>query len=165
MKNQVILSFIAILFSGFLFSQEESEKHPILTDRFKADVGIFLPSKNIRIGAEASGILPGEGTEINFGESFGFNDNEATLFLNFEWRFAKKWKLGVEYFAVKNADKAELEEDIVFDDITFKKGTNIIVIDPDVAEYFSDSKTINDALRSIIPIIKQNAKKNAEQKH
>ena len=46
-----------------------------------------------------------------------------------------------------------------------KKGTNIIVIDPDVAEYFSDSKTINDALRSIIPIIKQNAKKNAEQKH
>ncbi len=44
----------------------------------------------------------------------------------------------------------------------YKKGTNVIVVDPDVAEYFSDSKTINDALRSIIPIIRQNVKKIAE---
>ncbi len=47
----------------------------------------------------------------------------------------------------------------------YSKGTNVIVIDPDVAKYFSDSKAINDALRSIIPIIKQNVKKIAEQKH
>ena len=47
----------------------------------------------------------------------------------------------------------------------YKKGTNVIVIDPDVAEYFADSKAINDALRSIIPIIKQNAKKIAEKRH
>ena len=45
----------------------------------------------------------------------------------------------------------------------YRKGTNVIVIDPDVAEFFSDSKAINDALRSIIPIIKQNLKKIAEQ--
>ena len=47
----------------------------------------------------------------------------------------------------------------------YKKGTNVVVVDPDVAEYFSDSKAINDALRSIIPIIKQNAKRIAEQEH
>ncbi len=47
----------------------------------------------------------------------------------------------------------------------YSKGTNVIVIDPDVAKYFSDSKAINDALRSIIPIIKQNVKKIAEQGH
>lgn len=47
----------------------------------------------------------------------------------------------------------------------YSKGANVIVIDPDVAEFFSDSKTINNALRSIIPIIKQNLKKNAEQPH
>ncbi len=44
----------------------------------------------------------------------------------------------------------------------FNKGANVIVIDPDVAEYFSDSKAINDALRSIIPIIKQRIKKISE---
>ncbi len=44
----------------------------------------------------------------------------------------------------------------------YKKGTNVIIVDPDVAEYFSDSKAINDALRSIIPIIRQNVKKIAE---
>ena len=47
----------------------------------------------------------------------------------------------------------------------YRKGTNVIVIDPDVAEFFSDSKAINDALRSIIPIIKQNLKKNTKQKY
>jgi len=123
MKNQVILSFIAILFSGFLFSQEESEKHPILTDRFQAEVGLFFPSKSVRIGADGSS----ENDEIDFDEAFKLNDSETTLFLNFEWRFSKnrKWKVGVEYFAIKNADKAELNEDLVFDNITFKKGTNI----------------------------------------
>ncbi|MFH2067645.1 MAG: hypothetical protein ABIK15_20755 [Pseudomonadota bacterium] len=45
----------------------------------------------------------------------------------------------------------------------YNQGTNVIIIDPDVAEYFSDSKTVNDALRSIIPIIKQKARKIAEQ--
>lgn len=123
MKNQVILSFIAILFSGSLFSQEESEKHPILTDRFQAEVGLFLPSKSVRIGVDASSDTPND--EIDFDESFKLNDSEATLFLNFEWRFTKKWKLGVEYFGIKTANKAELDEDLVFDDITFKKGTNI----------------------------------------
>ena len=44
----------------------------------------------------------------------------------------------------------------------YNKGTNVIVIDPDVAEYFSDSKAINDTLRSMIPIIKQRMKKIAE---
>ena len=123
MKNQVILSFIAILFSGFLFSQEESEKHPILTDRFQAEAGLFLPSKSIRIGADGSS----ENDEIDFDEAFKLNDSETTLFLNFEWRFSKnrKWKVGVEYFAIKNANKAELKEDIEFDNITFKEGTNI----------------------------------------
>jgi len=123
MKNQAILSFIAILYSGFLFSQEVSEKHPILTDRFQAEAGLFFPSKSIRIGADGSS----ENNEIDFDDSFKLNDSETTLFLNFEWRFSKnrKWKVGVEYFAIKNANKAELKEDIEFDNITFKEGTNI----------------------------------------
>jgi hypothetical protein len=47
----------------------------------------------------------------------------------------------------------------------YTAGSNVIVIDPDVAEYFSDSKAINDALRSFIPVIRKNAKKLVEQSH
>jgi len=36
----------------------------------------------------------------------------------------------------------------------YTEGTNIVLIDPDVAEFFPDHDSINDALRSLIKIIK-----------
>jgi len=34
----------------------------------------------------------------------------------------------------------------------FAEGTNIIILDPDVAEIFPDSKTVNEALRALSKI-------------
>ncbi len=110
-----------MLFSGIIYSQEDSEKHPILTDKFQADAGLFFPSKNVKIGVDGSV----KNADIDFGKDLDLNERETTLFLNFDWRFSKKWKLGVEYFSIRTANKAELKEDIVFGDITFDKGTNI----------------------------------------
>lgn len=45
------------------------------------------------------------------------------------------------------------------------KGTNVVIIDPDVAEFFPDENSVNDALRSLIPIIKKREKRAAEQGH
>jgi hypothetical protein len=36
----------------------------------------------------------------------------------------------------------------------FKDGSNIVVLDPDVAEIFNDSESVNKALRSIAHIIR-----------
>jgi len=119
MRNVFILFFLLIASSFQLVFSQEEEKHSILTDRFQFDIGIFIPSKTVKIGADGSS--PGD--KIDFGESFQFNDNEATLFLNFDWRFSKKWNLSAEYFSVINAHKLELEEDIIWEDITFEKGT------------------------------------------
>ena len=47
----------------------------------------------------------------------------------------------------------------------YKKGTNVVIIDPDVAEFFPDENAVNDALRSLIPIIKKREKRIAEQGH
>ncbi len=47
----------------------------------------------------------------------------------------------------------------------FTEGTNVVVIDPDVAEYFFNTKAINDALRSMIPVIQQNVKRIAEKEY
>ncbi|MCG2754255.1 MAG: hypothetical protein L6247_01570 [Desulfobacteraceae bacterium] len=45
----------------------------------------------------------------------------------------------------------------------YSKGTNVVIIDPDVAEFFPDHESVNDALRLLIPIIKKREKKTAEQ--
>lgn len=37
----------------------------------------------------------------------------------------------------------------------YKEGTNVVLIDPDVAEYFPDHDSVNEALRSLTVIIKR----------
>jgi len=45
----------------------------------------------------------------------------------------------------------------------YAKGTNVVVIDPDIVKYFPDHATVNEALRSLLPIVKTQAKRIAEQ--
>ena len=44
----------------------------------------------------------------------------------------------------------------------YADGANVVVIDPDVAQYFFDHDSVNEALRSLLPIVRRYAKKNAE---
>ena len=44
----------------------------------------------------------------------------------------------------------------------YAEGTNVVLIDPDVAEFFPDQDTVNEALRSIIMIIKKRQKRFGE---
>jgi hypothetical protein len=37
----------------------------------------------------------------------------------------------------------------------YAEGTNVVVIDPDVAEYFPDHDSVNDALRGLTAIIRR----------
>ncbi len=39
----------------------------------------------------------------------------------------------------------------------YAKGTNIVLLDPEVARVFPDSRSVNEALRSLLPIIKHHA--------
>jgi hypothetical protein len=41
----------------------------------------------------------------------------------------------------------------------YDKGSNIILLDPDVAKLFPDSKTVNDALRVLVKVARQKVKK------
>lgn len=40
----------------------------------------------------------------------------------------------------------------------YAEGTNVVVIDPDVAEYFPDHDAVNEALRGLAAIIKRRGK-------
>ncbi len=122
MKNLYALVFLLIItHSSTLFSQETEKKHPILIDKYQFGIGMFYPSKSIEIGVDGS--VPNE--DIEFGKDFGFNNTELTLFLGFDWHFSKKWKLSFEYFSLNNSNKRVLEEDIMWDDFIFEKGSNV----------------------------------------
>ena len=41
----------------------------------------------------------------------------------------------------------------------FSQGSNVIVLDRDVAEVFADSESVNEALRALSGIVKQQRKK------
>jgi len=41
------------------------------------------------------------------------------------------------------------------------KGTNVVVLDPDVAKVFPSSEAVNDALRTLAEIAKKKAKRAA----
>ena len=44
----------------------------------------------------------------------------------------------------------------------YTEGTNVVVIDPDVMEYFPDHDAVNEALRSLTAIIKRQQKVEAD---
>ena len=43
----------------------------------------------------------------------------------------------------------------------YEEGTNVVVIDPDVTEYFPDHDSVNEALRGLAAIIEQQRKSTA----
>jgi hypothetical protein len=40
----------------------------------------------------------------------------------------------------------------------YSEGSNVVVIDPDIAEYFPDQDAVNQSLRSLVSIIKKHGK-------
>jgi hypothetical protein len=43
----------------------------------------------------------------------------------------------------------------------YAKGSNVVILDPDVAKVFSSSSSVNDALRSLVGIAERKAKQGA----
>jgi hypothetical protein len=46
----------------------------------------------------------------------------------------------------------------------FAKGTNIVVLDPDVAKVFPDSAAVNEVLRALLPIVGRKRRPSIRQK-
>ena len=44
----------------------------------------------------------------------------------------------------------------------YAEGANVVVIDPDVAKYFPDHDAVNEALRTLLPVVKRGTKKSTQ---
>jgi hypothetical protein len=81
---------------------------------------------------------------------------------------ARDWRLQARK---ENMNKKIDEEDEMLDEYDFSGGVrgkyvdrvakrkNVIVLEPDVAEVFTDSESVNQALRGLLPIIQRQAEK------
>jgi hypothetical protein len=45
----------------------------------------------------------------------------------------------------------------------YMKGTNVVLLDPDVAEVFPDSRAVNEALRALAQLAKRQAKRKLKK--
>jgi len=125
------LVILVLLSSPILFSQEnisdidskniEEQKHPLLDNRFTFYAGLYGSIKGIKVGVNGAS----DNEIIDFSEKVDFNNNELTLFLNFNWRFARMWSLSAEYFSVKNGISKDVEEDFEWGDQIFNGGAGI----------------------------------------
>jgi len=126
--------FILVIFFIFpyalVFSQEINKKdlasniekkHPLLANRFAFYVGAYSSNKNFKVKVNGAS----DNEIIDFSEKFDFNNNENTLFLNFNWRFARMWSLSAEYFSVKNGIEKNIEEQFEWGDDIFNGGAGI----------------------------------------
>ena len=117
--NWTLILFIFLNFNDFVHAQENTpkknldtltnthtqDKHSLLKDRFSVQAGLYSSNKGIKVLVNGSS----ENEIIDFSEKANFNENELTLFLNFNWRFSRKWSLSADYFAVGNGIKRTME--------------------------------------------------------
>ena len=113
------IALSVLLLTWIYANAQESKKNPLMEDRFVIEVGVFIPSKSLKVGADGSS----PNGEIDFSERFNLTDNEATVFFFFEWEFSKKWKFMAETFQTNSANRRTLDRDLEFGDFTIDKGT------------------------------------------
>lgn len=102
-------------------AQETVDRNPILTTKLLVGVGVFSPSQTIRLGANGST----ENDEIDFGKSFDLKSRSYRPAVNVTWRFFNRWRIYGEYFNFNRTRERILEEDIQWQDYTFKAGSYI----------------------------------------
>ena len=102
-------------------AQEVGDVHPILTEKFFLDVGMFYPDRNFKL--QVDGVVGGANPSIDFEDEFGLNKSDETFAIEFGWRFGKKWSLLTQYFESSGSRSAVLNEDIEWKDVVFVQGS------------------------------------------
>lgn len=136
MKTRYLAAAVLVLSTALALpasAQTASEKHPLLTDTFSASVGSFFNQKNVSI--EVDGKTPGD--NIDFDKVWDLGASESSISGTFRWRFGEKWSVFGQYFDTGDSARATLQEDVHWQDVVFKAGSNVGAgVDLSVARLF-----------------------------
>jgi len=132
----IIPAFVLVSFTVFtqsLLAQENDSRHPLLTDRFTLGFGGFIQDKSIKLRVDGQF----EGPSIDVDERWKLSSDDTSVAGVFRWKFGEKWTLSGQYFNTDDSAQAVLGEDVNWEDVTFKAGSNVGVgVDLSVARLF-----------------------------
>jgi hypothetical protein len=97
-------------------SDSADKYHPYLSDNFNVSLGAYRPRKKVTIGLN-------NGTTVS--EELGASDEQSTGALALRWRFTDNWSVWGQYWNTDSSRSAVLEEDAVFTNVTFLKGSTV----------------------------------------
>lgn len=139
LKFLMVLMCSSMMFSTSLLADQDSDTdqadatelgdnsnagdamHPYLNSKYFFSFGMYFPSKDFDI--KVNGRMPG--TEIDFEDGVGLSDSDEIFTGAFRWNFGQKWSFWAQYFQSEADKTAVLTEDVEWEDITFREGTNI----------------------------------------
>jgi len=126
MKTTHTLLFCAILIvaTNLAHPQELRNVHPMLTDKFVIDLGMFFPERSVKVRVDGS--VTGTRQDINFESQFDLEKSDETFAIDFGWRFGQKWSVLAQHFQSSGSSGAVLNEDVEWGDVVFGQGTNAI---------------------------------------
>ena len=126
MKKIVVLFLFLFVTNHLIFSQKNDSINPALTSKFIFNAGIFIPSKRVKFGFKSSG-LSDDIDIINFDKALKLSNLQSSFLFDVMWRFSRQryWSVTTSFFRIRNSKHVKLEEDIQWNDLTFKAGTGI----------------------------------------
>ena len=101
----------------------EESVHPMLTDKYYLELGVFFP--RIDFDASVDGGAGVDNPEFDFEDEFGLSETDSIGAAEFIWRYGDLWSLRAQYFEGSRAATVTLERDIEWDDSTFRAGSNV----------------------------------------
>ncbi len=123
--KKVILFFLMLfIVSNLSFSQKNDSINPVLTDKFLINAGIFTPAKKVKFGFKSSDNPNGKNI-VDFDKTFKMSGLQSSFIFDIKWRFSTYWSVNSSYFRIGNKKSIELQNDLEWNDITFKAGTGI----------------------------------------
>jgi len=102
---------------------EEAPVHPVLHDRFYFGVGAFVPRMNTTAQLDSTKL--GVGTNIDFEKALGMPAREVVPDFFARYRFAERWRIDAEYFALNRSGSRAADHDIHWGDQVFPANTQV----------------------------------------
>ena len=121
-------------------SSEVIAVHPMLDSKHQVYLGLYFPDKKVTFSAQGS--VGGFANDpIEFDEALGLGETETVAFFQYRWNWGKKWWTEFEYFSTDADNTLQLQQDITWQDITFKEGSFVAAgTNLDVARVFFGRK-------------------------
>lgn len=101
---------------------QDADNYWMKTDRFSFGVGIFFVEEDTEI--TLSGDL-GLGTNIDFQDDLGFDEDEEVVRLIGHYRFKPRHRINFGYWDLSQDTRTTLTKGIIFDDSFFPAGTKV----------------------------------------